>query len=400
MAMEQTWRWYGPSDRISLQNIKQAGATGVVTALHHIPNGEVWTEEEILNRKNEIEAAGLTWSVVESVPVHEAIKKQTPGFEVFIENYKTTIKKLGKFGIETICYNFMPVIDWSRTQLNYQFPDGSIALKYEQKQFAAFELFVLKREGAKLDYPEKIRASAKDWFDGLSEEQIKELEDTIIKGLPGAEESYSITDLKKTLSEYAKIDQQKLKEHLFYFLDEIIPMAENSNVRMAIHPDDPPWSLMGLPRVVSTLDDTLELIHHYNSPANGVTLCTGSFGAGYFNDLPKMTHHLASRINFVHLRNVTRDEDLNFYEDYLFDGDIDMYQVVKELVLEEEKRKQEGRADWQIPFRPDHGNQMFDDIGKANSPGYSLYGRMKGLAEIRGLEIGIRNSILPKQNLS
>lgn len=253
---------------------------------------------------------------------------------------------------------------------------------------------MLERQGAEYDYPEKIRKKAKEWFGSLSAEQIKVLEGNIIKGLPGAEESYTIADLKKALKEYAKIDQDKLKEHLFYFLDQIIPVAEDSGIRMAIHPDDPPWSLMGLPRVVSTLADSKELVHHYNSPNNGLTLCTGSFGAGYFNNLPEMTKQLADRINFVHLRNVTRDEDLNFYEDYLFDGDIDMYKVVKELVLEEEKRKQEGRPDWQIPFRPDHGNQMFDDIGKANNPGYSLHGRVKGLAEIRGLEIGIRNSLL------
>lgn len=394
MAMEQTWRWYGPTDRITLNDIRQAGATGVVTALHHIPNGEVWTEDEILKRKKVITNAGLKWSVVESVPVHEAIKKQSDGFEAYIENYMTTIRNLGKHGIQTICYNFMPVIDWSRTQLNYEFGDGSIALKYEQKQFAAFELFILQRPGAENDYPEQIREDAKAWYSGLSAEQIKQLEATIIKGLPGAEESYSVADLKKVLNEYADIDQDKLKEHLFYFLDRIIPVAEAANVRMAIHPDDPPWSLMGLPRVVSTISDAYDLINHCNSPSNGLTLCTGSFGAGYFNDLPAMTKQLAGRINFVHLRNVTRDEDLNFYEDYLFDGDIDMYKVVKELVLEEEKRKKAGRPDWQIPFRPDHGNQMFDDIGKSNNPGYSLYGRVKGLAEIRGLEIGIRNSLL------
>jgi len=393
MSMEQTWRWYGPKDNITLKDIRQTGATGVVTALHHIPNGEVWEMDEILERKKEIEKAGLTWSVVESVPVHEAIKKQTPGFQKYIENYKVSIRNLGAAGIKTICYNFMPIIDWSRTDLAFQFADGSLALKYEQKHFAAFELFILKREGAEADYTEKIQKEAKEWFATLNDKEILRLEQTIIKGLPGAEESYSIEDLKKVLAEYKGIDKEKLKEHLKFFLDQIIPVAEESNVLMAIHPDDPPWSLMGLPRVVSRIEDLRELINHYNSPNNGLTFCTGSLGAGYFNDLSSMASELSHRINFAHLRNVTRDEDLNFYEDYLFEGDVDIHSIVKSLVLEEEKRKKEGRADWKIPFRPDHGNQMFEDVNKSTNPGYSLFGRMKGLAELRGLELGIRRSL-------
>ncbi|MDF1548574.1 MAG: mannonate dehydratase [Bacteroidales bacterium] len=391
--MEQTWRWYGPKDRISLQQIRQTGATGIVTALHHIPNGEVWPLDDILARKKMIESQGLTWSVVESVPVHEDIKKQKGNFQKYIDNYKQTLSNLGKIGIHTVCYNFMPVLDWSRTDLNFQFEDGSEALKYEQKHFVAFDIFILKRKNASKDYPTEVIKQSEMWYNSLDNNQIQTFIDTIIKGLPGAEESYSVAQLAKVIGEYEGIDRFKLKEHLFYFLEEIIPIAEKANVRMAIHPDDPPWPLMGLPRVVSTRDDVKEILDKVDSVNNGITLCTGSFGAGYFNDLPAMTKEFASRINFAHLRNVSRDEQLNFHEDYFFEGDIDMYSVVRNLVEEENRREKSGRTDKRIPMRPDHGNQMFEDIGKPNNPGYSLYGRMKGLAEIRGLEIGIKKSI-------
>jgi len=393
MAIEQTWRWYGPKDRITLKDIKQTGATGIVTALHHISNGEVWTKEEIMARKSMIEESGLTWSVVESVPVHEDIKKQTGNWKKYTENYKTSIKNLGECGIKTICYNFMPVLDWSRTNLNHLTKDGSLALIYQQKVFAAFDIYILKRPNAEKDYSDKIKAEAKEYFEQLDEKGIETLTNNVIKGLPGAEESYTLEQFQKVLDAYSHIDDAKLKKHLEDFLKAIIPVAEEAGVRMAIHPDDPPWGLLGLPRVVSTLNDAKNIIKTVDSISNGVTLCTGSWGAGYFNDLSEMARELAPRINFAHLRNVSRDTDYNFNEDLLFEGDVDIYEVLKQIVLEEERRKSEGREDFSIPVRPDHGNQMLGDIGQENNPGYSLYGRMKGLAEIRGLELGIRRSL-------
>ncbi|MCG8579664.1 MAG: mannonate dehydratase [Bacteroidales bacterium] len=392
--IEQTWRWYGPNDRITLADIKQTGATGIVTALHHIPNGDVWTVEEIKKRKEEVEAAGLRWSVVESVPVHEDIKKQSGDWQLYIDNYKQSILNLGQCGIETICYNFMPVLDWSRTNLESSFDDGSLALIYEQKVFAAFDIHILKRPGAKNDYSEKIVQDAKEYFESLDSAGKETLTNTVIKGLPGAEESYTLEQFQQVLDAYKDIDDEKLRKHLQAFLAAIIPAAEEVGVRMAIHPDDPPWGLLGLPRVVSTLDDARSIIQIVDSVSNGVTLCTGSWGAGYFNDLSIMAKELAPRINFAHLRNVKRDTDYNFNEDYLFEGDVDIYEVLKAIVEEEEARKSQGRKDFSIPVRPDHGNQMLGDIGHDNNPGYSLYGRMKGLAEIRGLELGIRRSLL------
>ena len=392
MAIEQTWRWYGPNDRITLRDIKQTGATGIVTALHHIPNGEVWNVEEIQKRKESIEKEGLRWSVVESVPVHEDIKKQTGNWKEYVENYKQSIRNLGQSGIETVCYNFMPVLDWSRTNLEFIFNDGSLALIYEEKVFAAFDMYILKRLGAEKDYTDKIVQEAEAYYKSLSAEQIEKLTNNIIKGLPGAEESYTLEQFQKVLDGYKDIDDAELRKHLQDFLRAIIPVAEEAGVRMAIHPDDPPWGLLGLPRVVSTLDDAKAIISTVDSVANGVTLCTGSWGAGYFNDLSVMAKELASRINFAHLRNVKRDTDYNFNEDYLFNGDVDIYQVLKTIIEEEERRKSEGRKDFSIPVRPDHGNQILGDIGQDNNSGYSLYGRMKGLAEIRGLELGIRRS--------
>ncbi len=391
--IEQTWRWYGPNDRITLKDIKQTGATGIVTALHHIPNGEIWTVDEIEKRKAEIEAAGLVWSVVESVPVHEDIKKQSGDWKAYVANYQQSIRNLGQCGIRTICYNFMPVLDWSRTNLESAFEDGSLALIYEQKVFAAFDMFILKRTGAEKGYSEKIIREAEAYFTSLDEAGKEKLTNTVIKGLPGAEESYTLEQFQSVLEAYMDIDDSKLRKHLQAFLAAIIPVAEDAGVRMAIHPDDPPWGLLGLPRVVSTLDDAKAIINTVDSISNGVTLCTGSWGAGYFNNLSVMANELAPRINFAHLRNVKRDTDYNFNEDYLFDGDVDIYAVLKAIIEEEENRKQQGRNDFSIPVRPDHGNQMLGDIGQDNNPGYSLYGRMKGLAEIRGLELGIRRSL-------
>ncbi len=393
MAIEQTWRWYGPKDRITLNDIKQTGATGVVTALHHIPNGEIWTIEEINKRKQEIEATELTWSVVESIPVHEDIKKQTGDWKLYVSNYRESIKNLGTCGIHTVCYNFMPILDWSRTNLNNLFNDGSLGLKYDQKVFAAFDIHILKRPGAQHDYTDKIVNEANEYFASMSSEHIETLTNNVIKGLPGAEESYTLEQFQSVLDGYKDIDDTKLRKHLLDFLSAIIPVAEKAGVRMAIHPDDPPWGLLGLPRVVSSLDDAKTIINSIDSVSNGVTLCTGSWGAGYFNDLSVMAKELAPRINFAHLRNVKRDTDYNFKEDYLFNGDVDIYEVLKTIIIEEERRKSEGRTDSAIPVRPDHGNQMLGDIGQDNNPGYSLYGRMKGLAEIRGLELGIRRSL-------
>ena len=392
--IEQTWRWYGPNDRITLQDIKQTGATGIVTALHHIKNGEIWSVDEILKRKKEVEDAGLVWSVVESLPVHEDIKKQSGNWELYIENYKTSIHHLGKCGIQTICYNFMPVLDWSRTNLSSAFNDGSLALTYEQKAFAAFDIHILKRPDAKKDYSEKIIKEASQFFSELSPKEIKDLSNTVIKGLPGAEESYTLEQFQAVLDSYNGINEEKLQKHLIEFLTEIIPVAEKNEVRMAIHPDDPPWSLLGLPRVVSTIGDVKTILESVDSISNGITFCTGSWGAGHFNDLSEMAQELSYRINFAHLRNVKRDLDFNFNEDYLFDGDIDIYEVLKAIIQEEERRKKASRKDFSIPIRPDHGNQMLGDLGKDNNPGYSLYGRMKGLAEIRGLELGIRRSLV------
>lgn len=379
---EYTWRWYGPNDRITLQQIRQAGATGIVSALHHVPNGETWTVEEIMKRKQEIEAAGLVWSVVESVPVHEDIKKQSGDYKLYIENYKTTLENLAACDVKMVCYNFMPVLDWSRTQLNYEMADGSLALSYSMLDFVAFDLYILKREGAESDYTAEQIEKAQKHFDKFDQAAVEQLKNTIIMGLPGSEESYTLDEFQTVLDGYKGIDRAKLQSHLFDFLKEIIPVAEKGGILMGIHPDDPSWGLLGLPRVMSTLEDAKAMIELIDSPSNGITLCTGSWGTLHTNDLVEMAKELAHRINFVHLRNVTCDADLNFTEVYLLEGNVDMFGVVKGLV--------DGFGDRKVPVRPDHGNQMLDDLGKKNAPGYSLYGRMKGLAEIKGLEAGIR----------
>ena len=394
MAFIKTWRWYGPNDPISLKEIRQTGATGIVTALHHIPNGEVWSTTEIQKRKKEIETAGLHWSVVESVPVHEDIKKHKGDFSVFIENYKQTLINLGENGIHTVCYNFMPVLDWSRTSLYFERNDGKMALSFKSIEFAAFDLFILERPGAVNDYPDHILEQAKEFFDNAPSSKKKELTDTVLQGLPGSEESFRLEEFQLIVDEYKGIDAEKLKSYLFHFLIEVIPVAEKAGVRMAIHPDDPPWPLLGLPRVVSNIKDAKEIIETVDSVSNGLTLCTGSYGAGVNNDLVTMALELAHRINFVHLRNVSRDVDGNFIEEDHLSGELDMFQVVKTLILEARRRKKEGRKDWQLPMRPDHGHLMLDDQHKQKSyPGYSLNGRMKGLAELTGLEMGIEKSL-------
>lgn len=386
MLLKETWRWFGPDDPVSLQFILQTGASGIVTALHHIPAGEVWPVEEIIKRKHIIEAGKLTWDVVESVTVHESIKTQTGNYAHYINNYKQTLVNLASCGIKIITYNFMPVNDWTRTNLNYEMQDGSKALYFDWYDLAVFDLFVLKRKNAHSSYPDSILNEAETRYKRYTSSELNELKDIVMFGIPG-EKKQTIEQMRDRLNEYNDIDHATLRENLRFFLNEISPVADDLGIQLAIHPDDPPFDILGLPRIVSSGDDINYILSSVPNKSNGICFCTGSLGAGKHNDLVSIVKSIGTRLHFVHLRNTKRDNEGNFYEADHLNGDTDMYAVVKEILSIQQA------VATPIPFRPDHGHQMMDDLNKINNPGYSCIGRMRGLAELRGLQMGIHQSV-------
>lgn len=394
--MEETWRWFGPKDKVPLRHIRQAGATGIVTALHQVPNGKVWDEADIARRKSEIESSGLHWSVVESIPVSEEIKTRTGDWRRHLEAYGASIRNLAAQGVQTVCYNFMPVIDWTRTDLSYALPDGSLALRFDAVEFAAFDLFILRREGAEAEYtPARIEAARKR-YESMDQAARDKLTRVIIAGLPGAEESYTIEMLREALGKYRGVSRDEFRARLGEFLDAMTPIAEEAGVRLAIHPDDPPRSLLGLPRIVSTAEDARWILNRVESPNNGLTFCTGCYGVRADNDLVAMAREFAARIHFLHLRSTRREADPeSFYEADHLGGDVDMVGVIAEVLREESNRAAANRPDSVIPMRPDHGHQILDDIGKSVNPGYSAIGRLKGLAELRGVATAVERLMGP-----
>ncbi len=401
MSMEQTWRWYGPEDPVTLNDIRQAGATGIVTALHDIPIGEVWPVEELEKRKRMIEwddsvsparNRGLSWSVIESIPVHEDIKLGLPSRERFIEQYKQSIRNAGSVGVKTVCYNFMPILDWTRTDLEFQLEDGSLALRFDMDEFAAFDLYMLKRPGAEQEWDAERQKSALEAFEAMSGEDKALLQHNIIAGLPGGQEGYTLKQFQAKLNTYSTVDDAALRENLAYFLKAIVPVAIEADVKLAIHPDDPPYPLFGLPRIVSTEDDLRQILSVYDTVYNGFTLCTGSYGVRADNDLVHMVEKYGTKLNFAHLRSTQREADGSFFEAAHLQGNVDMYRVMRAILKEEKLRIALGRRDSSIPMRADHGHTILDDLNKKTNPGYSAIGILRGMAELRGLELGLERS--------